>query len=149
MSACPQHNLSAINFLNTMASPSPTPGESSSSRSSPETLSSYPHATSTGHSHQSNGFPPHYSGAFLTDGLGVPASAGSSLTKKARGRHVPTKQAILEPGKRRSFTCSEQGCGKVFSRAEHLRRHVRSIHMDEKRKALHFQPFLQSLTKLN
>lgn len=137
LSAYLQHNLSAINFLNTMASPSPAPGESSSSRSSPETFVASYLLPPIGlrHQHQQNGNPLHYSGTFPTDNLGAPQATNSSSTKKARGRHVPTKQALLEPGKRRSFTCSEQGCGKVFSRAEHLRRHVRSIHMDEKRKA--------------
>ncbi|PWN32260.1 uncharacterized protein FA14DRAFT_112856, partial [Meira miltonrushii] len=30
------------------------------------------------------------------------------------------------------YTCKVPGCGKCFKRSEHLKRHVRSIHTDEK-----------------
>jgi hypothetical protein len=33
----------------------------------------------------------------------------------------------------RTFTCQVDGCGKLFSRGEHLKRHVRSLHTHEKR----------------
>jgi uncharacterized Zn-finger protein len=32
------------------------------------------------------------------------------------------------------FICKDEGCGKVFKRSEHLKRHIRSIHTLEKRK---------------
>ncbi|GAA5805148.1 hypothetical protein HPULCUR_010661 [Helicostylum pulchrum] len=34
----------------------------------------------------------------------------------------------------RMFGCKTEGCGKVFKRSEHLKRHIRSIHTMEKRK---------------
>lgn len=34
----------------------------------------------------------------------------------------------------KQFLCSGEGCGKVFRRSEHLKRHIRSIHTKEKRK---------------
>lgn len=34
----------------------------------------------------------------------------------------------------RMFACKIEGCGKVFKRSEHLKRHIRSIHTMEKRK---------------
>lgn len=34
----------------------------------------------------------------------------------------------------RMFACKTEGCGKVFKRSEHLKRHIRSIHTMEKRK---------------
>jgi hypothetical protein len=30
------------------------------------------------------------------------------------------------------YTCKVPGCGKLFKRSEHLKRHIRSIHTDEK-----------------
>jgi hypothetical protein len=36
----------------------------------------------------------------------------------------------------KQFLCDEEGCGKVFRRSEHLKRHTRSIHTKEKRKFL-------------
>ncbi|CAL1694830.1 unnamed protein product [Somion occarium] len=113
-----------------MASPPTTPGESSSSRSTPDESVSHSSRPTPIEVRDAQYTHAHPAGFETSNGLGVPAN--EPLTKKARGRHVPTKQAVLEPGKRRSFTCSMDGCGKVFSRAEHLRRHVRSIHMDEK-----------------
>jgi uncharacterized Zn-finger protein len=35
----------------------------------------------------------------------------------------------------RMYLCDVEGCGKCFARGEHLKRHVRSIHTYEKRKA--------------
>ncbi|KAI8082734.1 uncharacterized protein BX664DRAFT_237566, partial [Halteromyces radiatus] len=32
----------------------------------------------------------------------------------------------------KTFECTEDDCGKVFKRSEHLKRHVRSIHTREK-----------------
>jgi len=62
-----------------------------------------------------------------------------NLTKKSRGRRVPT---TLDPDsdgsgsggitKSRTFRCTVSGCGKCFLRGEHLKRHVRSIHTHDK-----------------
>lgn len=62
-----------------------------------------------------------------------------NLTKKSRGRRVPT---VSDPdsdcsgsygvAKSRTFRCSVSGCGKCFLRGEHLKRHVRSIHTHDK-----------------
>ena len=72
-----------------------------------------------------------------------------NLTKKSRGRRVPTisslediRSAASGAGRKRQSTggktarmymCEVKGCGKCFARGEHLKRHVRSIHTYEKR----------------
>ena len=60
-----------------------------------------------------------------------------NLTKKSRGRSVPTAPNSISPygaqRARRSFICGVSDCGKCFARGEHLKRHVRSIHTNEKR----------------
>ncbi|KIM82329.1 hypothetical protein PILCRDRAFT_70898 [Piloderma croceum F 1598] len=75
-----------------------------------------------------------------------------NLTKKSRGRRVPTVDSLATTpagrsatgnlqndgddgdGKNaRTYTCDAAGCGKCFARGEHLKRHVRSIHTYEKR----------------
>ncbi|KAF8231951.1 hypothetical protein L208DRAFT_1125594, partial [Tricholoma matsutake] len=75
-----------------------------------------------------------------------------NLTKKSRGRRVPTmeefraesatvvksangrKKDANSPSSKasRTYTCDVEGCGKLFARGEHLKRHVRSIHTYEK-----------------
>ncbi|KAF8844156.1 hypothetical protein BDN67DRAFT_895573, partial [Paxillus ammoniavirescens] len=61
-----------------------------------------------------------------------------NLTKKSRGRRVPTAEDTVtesEPAegkKGRVYVCKVQDCGKCFSRGEHLKRHIRSIHTHEK-----------------
>ncbi|KAG6374630.1 hypothetical protein JVT61DRAFT_3994 [Boletus reticuloceps] len=63
-----------------------------------------------------------------------------NLTKKSRGRKVPTFNgepvyaASRDRTKKgaRTYTCHAEGCGKCFVRGEHLKRHIRSIHTDEK-----------------
>lgn len=78
-----------------------------------------------------------------------------NLTKKSRGRRVPTMEefraeavTIVKSGNSRkkgaptpsskatrTYTCDVDGCGKLFARGEHLKRHVRSIHTYEKRQS--------------
>ncbi|KAF9235132.1 hypothetical protein BU15DRAFT_51715, partial [Melanogaster broomeanus] len=61
-----------------------------------------------------------------------------NLTKKSRGRRVPTAEDAVPEGepvegkKGRVYVCKVQDCGKCFSRGEHLKRHIRSIHTHEK-----------------
>ncbi|KZT73427.1 hypothetical protein DAEQUDRAFT_662739 [Daedalea quercina L-15889] len=59
-----------------------------------------------------------------------------NLTKKSRGRRVPTADSVLDEDQaekaRRTYMCEVDGCGKCFARGEHLKRHVRSIHTNEK-----------------
>jgi uncharacterized Zn-finger protein len=69
-----------------------------------------------------------------------------NLTKKSRGRRVPTKGTSEKEGVQkevvpkegvqkgsRVYVCKVEDCGKCFSRGEHLKRHIRSIHTHEKR----------------
>ena len=63
-----------------------------------------------------------------------------NLTKKSRGRRVPTAPVIIVQGgvqkNMRMYRCTVDGCYKCFARGEHLKRHVRSIHTNEKREYL-------------
>ncbi|KAF8602315.1 hypothetical protein BDV93DRAFT_444416, partial [Ceratobasidium sp. AG-I] len=56
------------------------------------------------------------------------------LTKKSRGRRVPTANNTAGEGDilTRMFACTVDGCGKCFHRGEHLKRHIRSIHTNER-----------------
>ena len=56
------------------------------------------------------------------------------ITKRSRGRRVPSNPDELSNlGKSgKVYTCKVPGCGKCFKRSEHLKRHVRSIHTNEK-----------------
>lgn len=58
------------------------------------------------------------------------------LIKKSRGRRVPAPTEARE----RAHVCAVPGCSKSFARAEHLKRHVLSLHTHEKR------TFLSSFT---
>ena len=51
------------------------------------------------------------------------------LIKKSRGRRVPESDGAQE----RTHICTVPGCSKSFARAEHLKRHVLSLHTHEKR----------------
>ncbi|KAG6901976.1 hypothetical protein C0995_006075 [Termitomyces sp. Mi166 len=60
-----------------------------------------------------------------------------NLTKKSRGRRVPTKLSndagTSNPrDATRIYVCKVENCGKCFHRGEHLKRHIRSIHTHEK-----------------
>ena len=73
-----------------------------------------------------------------------------NLTKKSRGRRVPTVSSLDDlrtpasgasrkrQGSKnmRMYLCVVEGCGKCFARGEHLKRHIRSIHTHEKRESL-------------
>jgi hypothetical protein len=60
-----------------------------------------------------------------------------NLTKKSRGRRLPTAPVFIVQGgvqkNMRMYRCTVQGCFKCFARGEHLKRHVRSIHTNERR----------------
>ncbi|KAF9648188.1 hypothetical protein BDM02DRAFT_3096939 [Thelephora ganbajun] len=54
------------------------------------------------------------------------------LTKNSRGRCVPKKtEGVLEDGSR-PFWCHVKDCDKLFNRGEHLKRHILSIHTDDR-----------------
>ncbi|KAF9235808.1 hypothetical protein BU15DRAFT_23806, partial [Melanogaster broomeanus] len=63
-----------------------------------------------------------------------------NLTKKSRGRKVPTSngEPVYSHSKDktkkgvRTYTCHAEGCHKCFVRGEHLKRHIRSIHTEDK-----------------
>lgn len=67
-----------------------------------------------------------------------------NLTKKSRGRRVPTRlsdtsgpqkgKGAIPPAPARMYMCNVETCGKCFSRGEHLKRHIRSIHTHDKRR---------------
>ena len=65
-----------------------------------------------------------------------------NLTKKSRGRRVPTAPVFMVQGgvqkNMRMYRCTVDGCYKCFARGEHLKRHVRSIHTNEKREYFTF-----------
>jgi Zinc finger, C2H2 type len=61
-----------------------------------------------------------------------------NLTKKSRGRRVPTKVGTgfasdADPKDTRLYVCKVESCRKCFHRGEHLKRHIRSIHTHDKR----------------
>lgn len=84
-------------------------------------------------------------------GEGVPVTGVVSLTpSRRRGRRPATAtggregSAVQDPDddqahapatEERTFVCMVPGCGKCFVRGEHLKRHVRSIHTDDKRES--------------
>ncbi|PCH34403.1 hypothetical protein WOLCODRAFT_135696 [Wolfiporia cocos MD-104 SS10] len=52
------------------------------------------------------------------------------VTKKEKGR----KPATVKTGPKKNgytYTCKAEGCGKIFGRSEHLKRHIRSVHTHE------------------
>lgn len=82
--------------------------------------------------------------------LGAPVPV-PNLTKKSRGRRVPTAPVFIVQGgvqkNMRMYKCNVEGCCKCFARGEHLKRHVRSIHTNEKRECLPHFTFLRALIK--
>ncbi|OBZ68538.1 Transcriptional regulator MNL1 [Grifola frondosa] len=89
------------------------------------------HTVSSSSPAPSNGSSSLTSGRRLAPPVPVP-----NLTKKSRGRRVPTHPVIVSQGgvekNARMYMCKVPGCGKCFARGEHLKRHVRSIHTNEK-----------------
>lgn len=94
-----------------------------------------------------------------TNSPGIPSNADFAKmpTKRSRGRRPPCSPELgaikaedittiskeeqikfsgtTKTGKpKKIFFCGVPGCGKCFKRSEHLKRHVRSIHTNEKRK---------------
>ncbi|RPD64723.1 hypothetical protein L226DRAFT_451316 [Lentinus tigrinus ALCF2SS1-7] len=51
------------------------------------------------------------------------------LTKRARGRHVPTKESSV--GTDRKFCCPVEECQKMFKKRDHLHRHIKCLHQHE------------------
>ncbi|KAF8722198.1 hypothetical protein AX14_009966 [Amanita brunnescens Koide BX004] len=84
-------------------------------------------------------------------GEGVPVASVATLTpSRRRGRRITTAtggrggSAVQDPDgdqlhapdtEERTFVCMVPGCGKCFVRGEHLKRHIRSIHTDDKQGA--------------
>ncbi|CAG8493249.1 17224_t:CDS:2 [Funneliformis caledonium] len=62
--------------------------------------------------------------SLMTSPLSSPQKSG-----KSRGRRMSNKPA--KPGTK-SFECTYAGCGRIFKRSEHLKRHIRSIHTLER-----------------
>ncbi|KII94252.1 hypothetical protein PLICRDRAFT_100040 [Plicaturopsis crispa FD-325 SS-3] len=109
----------------------PTPSAQRPVRSSPRTTRYSPYSENT----RNSSVPPPRR-VRQTNVLPVPVPV-PNLTKKSRGRHVPTELADAVDGDAgwrgaRAYTCVVAGCGKCFARGEHLKRHVRSIHTYEK-----------------
>ena len=120
-----------------------------------------------------------YTSRSTASSIGIPIPI-PNLTKKSRGRKVPTTTTLFQPpdpsddeypsngrrgrsnrgggnrarksgpsssssGRRdqsRTYRCQVVDCGKCFVRGEHLKRHIRSIHTNEKRE--HPPPSLSS-----
>ena len=51
------------------------------------------------------------------------------LTKRARGRHVPTKESTVSAD--RKHCCPVAGCRKMFKKQDHLNRHIKCLHQHE------------------
>ncbi|PPQ84040.1 hypothetical protein CVT24_007585 [Panaeolus cyanescens] len=118
-------------------SPGPDGGRSLSRGSADSTATSTPSMSSS--SKQRRSRPP--------SNVPIPVPV-PNLTKKSRGRRVPTMSSIEDlrsaasgAGRKRQnaggknarmYLCDVEGCGKCFARGEHLKRHVRSIHTYEK-----------------
>ncbi|CAO3578034.1 unnamed protein product [Absidia cylindrospora] len=59
-----------------------------------------------------------------------PTIPSSAMTNR---RRPPIRTSTTRTNKeKRTFACQVEECGKVFKRSEHLKRHIRSIHTNEK-----------------
>lgn len=64
-----------------------------------------------------------------------PAHSSVIASHPHRSRRPPVRTSTSRSIKeKRTFACQADDCGKVFKRSEHLKRHIRSIHTNEKRK---------------
>ncbi|KAG6878023.1 hypothetical protein C0993_000563 [Termitomyces sp. T159_Od127] len=61
----------------------------------------------------------------------APAPAHAHAHGKGKKKGAPLGGAVAKS--MRTYTCDVDGCGKLFARGEHLKRHIRSIHTYEKR----------------
>ena len=59
---------------------------------------------------------------------------GGRLRESTRSRKKAQPMSPSDESGSRSYVCDISGCGKCFVRGEHLKRHVRSIHTNDKRK---------------
>ncbi|KZV98911.1 hypothetical protein EXIGLDRAFT_726801 [Exidia glandulosa HHB12029] len=74
----------------------------------------------------------HAARPFKRQRVNVPAPV-PNLTKKSRGRRVPrADDAEVQKDAARKYVCPVPECGKGFSRGEHLKRHTRSIHTNDR-----------------
>ncbi|CAG8573777.1 1722_t:CDS:1 [Ambispora leptoticha] len=71
----------------------------------------------------------------IVSSLPSPPTSIAKPPTKSRGRRMSNKPT--KPGTK-CFECTYTGCGRVFKRSEHLKRHVRSIHTLERRKCVKF-----------
>ena len=76
-----------------------------------------------------------------THNMASMAEAAPLFIKKSRGRKVPTSQNFISSDgqrgvKDRRHVC--EICGGQFKRGEHLKRHVRSIHTQDRRTSVAF-----------
>lgn len=78
--------------------------------------------------------------AFNSQNLDSPAqsdeeypSNGSVRRGRGRGRARKTGPSSARRDTNRTYRCEVEECGKCFVRGEHLKRHIRSIHTNEKR----------------
>ncbi|KAF9907021.1 hypothetical protein BX616_000551 [Lobosporangium transversale] len=61
------------------------------------------------------------------------SSASSSTTASTTSTKVRARRSSLNPDiLTREFTCPMESCGRLFKRSEHLKRHIRSVHTQDK-----------------
>jgi hypothetical protein len=75
-------------------------------------------------------------GAAGVSAAGANASAAGASTAAAATTNGQEREAEMDdqsPSPERTYACQVEGCGKLFHRGEHLKRHIRSIHTHEKR----------------
>ena len=63
------------------------------------------------------------------------SNSGESLSASRGGTSRGRGGGSAGSGKRQ-FRCTAEGCGKLFVRKEHLKRHVKSLHTEDKREWL-------------